>query len=54
MTLGTWDGNFARLSLVRAAVPPRHPNDDEDEEDEEDDGEDDDREPAVIRDPDED
>jgi hypothetical protein len=43
------------LSLVGAAVPPRDPNDDQDEEDEEDGGdEDDDREPAVIREPDED
>ena len=41
--------------LVRAALPPRDPNDDEDEEDAEDGGdEDDDREPAVIREPDED
>jgi hypothetical protein len=36
-------------------VPPRDPNDGEDEEDEEDGGEEDnDREPAVIREPDED
>jgi hypothetical protein len=36
-------------------MPPQDPNDDEDEEDEEDGGdEDDDREPAVIREPDED
>jgi hypothetical protein len=42
-------------SLVGAALPPRDPNDDEDEEDEEDGGgEDDDRDPAVIREPDED
>jgi hypothetical protein len=41
--------------LVGAAVPPRDPNDDEDEEDEEvGSDEDDDREPAVIREPDED
>jgi hypothetical protein len=46
---------FSWLSLVGAAVPPRDPNDDQDEEDEEDGGdEDDDREPAVIREPDED
>jgi hypothetical protein len=43
---------FSWLSLVGAAVPPRDPNDDEDEEDGDD--EDDDREPAVIREPDED
>jgi hypothetical protein len=43
------------LSFVGATVPPREPNDDEDEEDEEDGGDaDDDREPAVIRKPDED
>jgi hypothetical protein len=29
---------FSWLSLVSAAVPPRHPNDDEDEDDEEDGG----------------
>lgn len=46
---------FTWLSLVGAAVPPRDPNDDGDEEDAEDGGdEDDDREPAVIREPDED
>ena len=43
------------LSFVDATMPPRDPNDDEDEEDEEDGGDaDDDREPAVIREPDED
>jgi hypothetical protein len=36
-------------------MPPQDPNDDEDEEDEEDGGDaDNDREPAVIREPDED
>jgi hypothetical protein len=41
------------LSLVANAVPPpRDPNDEDDDEDEEDEGED--REPAVIREPDED
>ena len=49
MTPGTWEGIFAGLSLVRAAVPPRDPNNDEDEEDGGD--EDDDREPAVVREP---
>jgi hypothetical protein len=46
-SVSTW------LSLVGDTVPPRNPNngDDEDEEDEED--EDEDREPAVIREPDE-
>jgi len=55
VTPGTWEGIFAGLSLVRAAVPPRDPNDDEDEEGEVDgDEQDDDREPAVIGEPDED
>jgi hypothetical protein len=46
---------FARLNLVGTAVPPRDPNDDDDDGEEEDDGEaDGDREPAVIREPDED
>jgi hypothetical protein len=40
-------------SLVGHAVPPRDPTDEDDNEDEEDE-EDDDREPAVIREPDED
>ena len=55
MTRGTSESIFSWRSLVDAAVPPRDPNEDEDEEDEEDRGdEDDDREPAVIREPDED
>jgi hypothetical protein len=43
---------FAWLSLTSISAPPRDPNNnnDEDEEDEEDDK----REPAVIREPDED
>jgi hypothetical protein len=47
---------FTPLSLVGNEVPPRDPNDDDDEdEDEDEDNEaDDDREPAVIREPDED
>jgi hypothetical protein len=54
MTPGASESIFARLSLVGATVPPRDPNDDEDKEDEENgDDEDDDREPAVIREPDE-
>jgi hypothetical protein len=41
-------------SLVGTAAPPRDPNIDDDEEGEEEDDElDDDREPAVIREPDE-
>jgi hypothetical protein len=46
---------FTWLSVVGNTMPPRDPNDDDDEEGEEDDGEaDEDREPAVIREPDED
>jgi hypothetical protein len=44
------------LSLTGILVPPRNPNNnnDEDEEDEDEDEKDDKREPAVIREPDED
>ena len=55
MTACISEGIFSWLSLVGAAVPPRDPNDNDDEEGEEngsDEG--DDREPAVIREPDED
>jgi hypothetical protein len=46
---------FTWRSLIGAAVPPRDSNDDKDQEDEEDGGDEDgDREPAVIREPDED
>jgi hypothetical protein len=47
---------FTWQSLISTAVPPRDPNVDDDEgEDEDEDGEaDDDREPAVIREPDDD
>ena len=45
--------DFSWRSFARAAVPPRDPDDGEDEE-EDDAYEDDDREPAVIREPDED
>ena len=42
------------MSLVGKALPPRDPDDDDDEQEDDDDGEaDDDREPAVIREPDE-
>ena len=55
MTPGISESILSRLSFVDATMPPRDPNDDEDEEDEEDGGDaDDDREPAVIREPDED
>jgi hypothetical protein len=55
MTPGILESISSRLSFVGDTMPPRDPNDDEDEEDEEDGGDaDDDREPAVIREPDED
>src|SRR5271157_1081689 len=44
---------FTLLSFVLNTVPPRDPNDGDNEEDDEDD-EANDREPAVIREPDED
>jgi hypothetical protein len=54
MTQGLSESVFSWFGLVGAAMPPRDPNDDEDEEEEEDRGDqDDDREPAVIREPDE-
>jgi hypothetical protein len=54
MTRGRSGSIFSWLNLIGAAVPP-DPDDDEDEEDEEDGGdEDNDREPAIIREPDED
>ena len=55
MTPGISESISSRLSFVGDTMPPRDPHDDEDEEDEEDGGDaDDDREPAVIREPDED
>jgi hypothetical protein len=55
MTPGISESIFSRLSFVGATMPPRDPNDGEDDEDKEDGGDaDDDREPAVIREPDED
>ncbi len=57
------ENSFTWESFVSTAMPPRDPNDDddddeddeddEDEEDDEDDETDEDREPAVIREPDE-
>ena len=41
------------LCLVGNTVPPRDPNNDDDDDHEDDDEEDKDREPAVIREPDE-
>jgi len=56
MTLRSPESIFTLLSLVGNTMPPRDPNDDDDEEEEEEDDEaaDDNREPAVIREPDED
>ena len=57
MTLRSPDSVFTWLRLVGNTMPPRDPNnadDDEEEEEDEDDEEDEDREPAVIREPDED
>jgi hypothetical protein len=56
MSLRISESPFTWLSLTGIAVPPRNPNNnnDEDEEDEDEDEEDDNREPAVIREPDED
>jgi hypothetical protein len=45
---------FTLLSLGGNTVPPRDPNDEDDDDEEEDDEADDEREPAVIREPDED
>ena len=48
---------FTWHSLINTTMPPRDPNDNEDEEGEEEDDEDEEdenREPAVIREPDED
>ena len=54
MPRSTPESIFSWRSLVGAAGPPRDPNEDEDEEDEEDGGDEDhDREPPVIREPDE-
>ena len=47
------EDRFAWLNLVGNTTPPRDPNNGDDDEDDEDD-EDEDREPAVIREPDED
>jgi hypothetical protein len=51
------EDRFTWLNLVGNTMPPRHPNNnngDDDDEEEDDDEEDEDREPAVIREPDED
>ena len=46
-SMGDW-------SLVTNSLPPRDPNDDDDNDDEDEDEPDDEREPAVIREPNED
>ena len=58
MTPGIPESTFTWHSLINTTMPPRDPNDNDDEEEEEDeddeDEEDENREPAVIREPDED
>jgi hypothetical protein len=56
MTQRILESPFTWLSLMAIAAPPRYPNNnnDEDDEDEDEDEEDEKREPAVIREPDED
>jgi hypothetical protein len=54
MTQRTLGSIFSSWDQIGAEVPPRDPIEDEDEDDEEDGDEDDGREPAVIREPDED
>ena len=57
MSARIFESPFTWLSLTGISAPPRNPNNnnDEDEEDEDEDEEDDNkREPAVIREPDED
>jgi hypothetical protein len=45
--------DFWSFAAIGNAVPPRDPDDDDEAEDEENDERDEDREPAVIREPDE-
>ena len=42
------------VTILGDTMPPRDPNDDDDDDEDEDDEREDDREPAVIREPDED
>jgi hypothetical protein len=52
-----WLVGWNLVTVMGDTPPPRNPNDDDDEEedeDEDDDKQNDDREPAVIREPDED
>jgi hypothetical protein len=53
----TWLVAWNLVTVTRDTPPPRDPNDEDDDEEDEDDNNDeqnDDRDPAVIRDPDED
>jgi hypothetical protein len=56
MTLRIPESPFTWLSLIGISAPPRDPNNNnnEDKEDEDEDEGDDEREPPVIREPDED
>jgi hypothetical protein len=56
MTLHMLESIFVMRDLAGSMVPPRDPSDDDDDKDEEEDEDetDEDREPAVIREPDED
>jgi hypothetical protein len=54
MTPHILESIFVRRDLAGRMVPPRDPNDDDDEEEEDEDATDEDREPAVIKEPDED
>jgi hypothetical protein len=50
-----WPVDGSRFILIGGSIPPRDPDDDGDEdEDEEEEDEDDQREPPVVREPDED
>jgi hypothetical protein len=46
--------NWSLVAIVGDTMPPRDPDDDDEEEEEDDTEREDDREPAVIREPDED
>jgi hypothetical protein len=48
-----WWVDWSLITLMGNAAPPRDPNDDDDEDDEDDEDGQDDREPPVVREPDE-
>jgi hypothetical protein len=52
LTVSDWL-DFWSFAAIGKAVPPRDPDDDDEPEDEENGEQDEDREPAVIREPDE-